>query len=125
MFNAIFRQKGSKKILQSFLNNVLKLDIESPDDITIENSEMIGSTACNKSNRLDIGVGTANNEYIDLEMQFQNSGDIKKRSVYYTSKLLIDQLGVRKSHNNLGRAEGSNDMLAEIIFLKILTLRVK
>ncbi len=108
MFKAVFGQEESKEILRSFLNSMLKLEIEKAEDISLENTELIAQIAEGKSSRLDVRVATANNEHIDIEIQIANSKNIANRSLFYVSKLLTEQLKVGENPKDLGRAIGLN-----------------
>ena len=110
VFKALFGREDSKDILRSFLNSVLDLDIKSADDITLTNTEMVPEIIDGKLSRLDVCAkvrnATEHDDFIDVEIQLCNEGNIINRSVYYVSRLFTSQLSEGDSYNRLGRAIG-------------------
>ncbi len=103
MFKALFGREDGKEILHDLLNSILKLDIPTPNDITIMNTE-VETNPGKKGSRLDVRVKTSDNVHIDIEVQINENEDMMKRSAYYASKLFVAQLGKGGDYNELGRA---------------------
>ncbi len=109
VFKALFGKEDGKSILRPFLNSVLDLNIQSPDDITLTNTEITPEIAVGKLSRLDVCAMVKNgdsDEHIDIEIQLSNHGNMLKRSVYYVAKLFSSQLEESERYDKLGRAIG-------------------
>ena len=94
VFKAVFG--SDKKILMGFLNQVIGLSIEDPEDITVLNPEIPVDYADLKSSRLDIRAMTAG-EQVNLEMQVRDMDYYAERTIVYQSKMITDD--VKKGDN--------------------------
>ncbi|MBQ8637618.1 MAG: Rpn family recombination-promoting nuclease/putative transposase [Lachnospiraceae bacterium] len=92
VFKMIFGQEDSKPILCSFLNAILHLDIQSPDQLELSNTEINPDYLDDKKCILDIKIKLPDKTSIDVEIQVVNQYNIDRRSVYYVAQLCADQL---------------------------------
>lgn len=72
VFKQVFGQEESKPILRVFLNDVLGLDIQSAEQITLLNPIIDPKYIDDKMCILDIRVQLANRSLIDIEIQVLN-----------------------------------------------------
>ena len=89
VFKAVFG--SDKKILMGFLNQVIGLEIASPEDITVLNPEIPVEYADLKASRLDIRAVTEG-EQVNLEMQVEDIDYYTERSLVYQSKMVCDDV---------------------------------
>lgn len=95
VFKRIFSKKGCEKFLKEFLSELLKIkitNIEILHDVVLDNS-----FRDEKSAVLDIKAIINDTIYVDVEMQRRDEKNIIKRSTYYASKMIAEQL--RKKDN--------------------------
>ena len=97
-FKRIFGREDSKRSLMSLLNAILD---GNPviKDLTILNTETQIESRDNKASRLDIEVSTANNTFINVELQCVDTGDLYSRSVFYASSLMVQTSKKGKSYD--------------------------
>src|SRR5699024_5996115 len=101
-FKLMFGSEENKAITVVFLNAILQRSGQNAiKEISFENPEKSGEYDGDKESRLDILVKTKNNEYINVEIQFNNKYDMVKRSIYYWSLLYSDQLKSGDSYREL------------------------
>ncbi len=101
-FKKIFGDENHKEILISFLNAVL--DFQGNRiivDVTLVNPEQVPKIEEMKFTILDMLVINKNGERFIVEMQKRDNYDFTKRSLYYTSKAYIQQLGKKESYDTL------------------------
>lgn len=101
-FKKIFGDENHKEILISFLNAVL--DFQGNRiivDVTLVNPEQVPKIEEMKFTILDMLVINKNGERFIIEMQKRDNYDFTKRSLYYTSKAYIQQLGKKESYDTL------------------------
>ena len=99
VFKKIFSQPGNEKFLKEFLSCLLSIDIKEIDvrhDVALEKNikkEKLGI--------LDIRAIINNDTNIILEMQNKNEYNIIKRSTYYASRMISEQLLKKQKYNNI------------------------
>jgi len=89
----ILRSKANFEILEGFLSELLKEDIEI---LEILESESNKDTQEDKSNQVDIKVKNSNNEIVIIEIQYSREADYMQRILYATSKVIVE-------HRNEGK----------------------
>ena len=96
VFQKLFGKNENKEILISFLNAVLRKTLkEKIIDVKIEEKKIdISMVIDEKVSILDIYVTTDKNEHINVEMQIANEYNMVKRTLYYWSKMFLNQLTV-------------------------------
>ena len=75
-------------LLKRFIADVLKLDVNIIDDITILNPELVPDEIDGKFGRLDLAV-SVDGKLIDIEMQVNSEDYYKERSLYYGQSYLL------------------------------------
>ena len=91
MFKAFYGRKENEEFLQDFLEAVLgeKLKIKKVmHDVRLEQL-----ARKQKFVILDLGVELENGGFINVEIQLKNNKNIEKRTTYYASKKVTEQLG--------------------------------
>ena len=89
-FKRIFGQEVSKPVLIAFLNSLLEGE-RKITDLQYLDKEKIGLTDGNRSLIYDVLCKTESGEYIIVEMQNKSQPYFKNRSVFYTSRSIIEQ----------------------------------
>ena len=92
VFKQVFGQEESKPILRVFLNDVLGLDIKSPDQITLLNPILDPKYLDDKMCILDVRVQLSDRSSIDVEIQVLNRYNMEPRALYYACQLCTEQL---------------------------------
>ena len=99
MFKAFFTRKENEEFLKEFLEAVLgeKLEIKKVlHDVRLEQlakNEKFGI--------LDLGVELENGEFINVEIQLKDNKNIEKRTIFYSSKKITEQLGAGEDYSQL------------------------
>ena len=99
MFKAFYGRKENEEFLQDFLEAVLgeKLKIKKVmHDVRLEQLAKE-----QKFGILDLGVELENGEFINVEIQIKNYNNIEKRTTFYASKKLTEQLGPGEDYRQL------------------------
>jgi predicted transposase/invertase (TIGR01784 family) len=106
IFKKVFGSEKHKEILIAFLNSVFgnKGTEEEIVNISIENPEIDKDWEDDKFSRLDIKATTSNDNKVNIEIQLKNQYNMKKRTLYYWSKLYESQMKSGDPYNNLERA---------------------
>lgn len=92
VFKEVLGQEESKPILMGFLNDILDMNITSPDQITLLNPELNPEYIDDKLSILDIRVQLQDHTSIDVEIQVIDQHNIEPRALYYVCRLCADQL---------------------------------
>ncbi|MBC8061306.1 MAG: PD-(D/E)XK nuclease family transposase [Clostridiaceae bacterium] len=88
-FKMVFGDERNKDILISFLNSVLRDKIE---DVELLNTELKKEYLEDKHGILDVRAITDKGVNIDIEIQLLKTRYMPERSLYYWSKMYIEQL---------------------------------
>ena len=108
VFKQVFGQEESKPILRVFLNDVLGLDIQSTEQITLLNPIIDPKYLDDKMCILDIRVQLANRSLIDIEIQVLNRHNMEQRALYYTCQLCTEQLHTGDDYSKTAPVYGLN-----------------
>lgn len=101
-FKQIFGKEKNKEITIVFLNAILQKTGHQPIvDVSFDNIEIGGETEEDKQSKLDILVTTQDKKMMNIEIQFNNRYDMKKRTVYYWSRLFSQRLNSREAYKTL------------------------
>lgn len=91
-FKKIFGSEAHKNVLIGFLNSIL--DLPSPiEQVSLANPYQVPKIAELKDTVLDIRATDQNGQHFIVEMQVQKDETFAKRSLYYTAKSYVQQLG--------------------------------
>jgi predicted transposase/invertase (TIGR01784 family) len=100
VFKKIFGDINNSDLLTSFLCAILKISPDSIKHIEIIDNEIVPDVLNKKFSRLDLLL-QVENEYINIEIQVDNYGNYKERTLYYWSKVYSEQLGKGEDYNTL------------------------
>ena len=91
MFKAFFTRKENEEFLKEFLESVLGEKIKIKKVLHDVRLEQLAKNE--KFGILDLGVELENGEFINVEIQIKNYNNIEKRTTFYASKKITEQLG--------------------------------
>ena len=99
MFKAFFNRKENEGFLEEFLESILKRKViikTIGHDLRLEQL-----SKDQKFGILDLGVELENGEFINIEIQLRNYKNIEKRTLFYASKKVTEQLDTGDDFRNL------------------------
>lgn len=114
VFKQVLGQEESKPILMEFLNDILNLNIQSPDQLILQNPNIDREHQTDKLSTLDIRVQLENRTSIDIEVQVINEHNIEPRALYYTCCLCAEQLQKGEDYILLRPSIGLNLLLFDL-----------
>jgi len=91
VFKIFFADDLNKAFLISFLQAVLKLDIDEYADIQIIDPHLKRRRKGDKCGILDVKVRTKAGKIVNIEIQLQITSEMRDRIVYYGTKLITEQ----------------------------------
>ncbi|MDR1686533.1 MAG: Rpn family recombination-promoting nuclease/putative transposase [Desulfovibrio sp.] len=100
-FHKIFAEH--KNILMSFLQAVLDLPAEEYEDIEIVDPALQPDYIDDKLCILDVKIYTTKKKIIDVEIQKQHQASIWKRLLYYSAKLIREQVKKGNNYPNINK----------------------
>lgn len=101
-FKQLFGSEKNKAITVVFLNAILhKTGRDTIKEVLFLDKEVGGDHLDDKQSRLDIVVKTQTGEHINIEMQLSNQNDMMKRTLFYWSRLFVDQLQKGQGYHRL------------------------
>ena len=98
-FTRLFSKKGNESFLIDFLESILNITINNIQ--VIPEARLSRTSIDNKYGTLDLKVSTDNGLIINVEMQMQNTQKIEKRSAFYASKIMSEQLKKSQKYNEI------------------------
>ena len=99
MFKAFFNRKENEGFLEEFLESILERKIKVK---TVGHDLRLEQLAkAQKFGILDLGVELENGEFINIEIQLRNYKNIEKRTLFYASKKVTEQLDTGDDFRNL------------------------
>ena len=96
IFKRVFGVEKNKKLLISLINSILKGN-PTVTDLEIRNTEISKIVKNNLTIYLDIKAEINPQEFVDIEIQVRNTGEIMERAVQYLAEILT--LNCRKLTN--------------------------
>ena len=100
-FKNVFGQEKGKACLISLLNAILE-DKPHIFDVTLKNVELIKQAKDSPNMRLDIKADIGNDMFVDIEMQYKNTGEIYDRAIHYAAGMLMENF---KKSEDKGRID--------------------
>lgn len=94
VFKRVFSKEGNEDILKSLLEAILEIPIR---DVVVKNPELPRNLYDSKASVLDVKVEIDENILCNIEMQIKDLRNIDKRSTYYMSRMVSDEL--KKNEN--------------------------
>jgi predicted transposase/invertase (TIGR01784 family) len=108
VFKRIFGDERNADILQDFLSTILELPSEEFEHIEYLPNELSKDQYNDKLGILDVRVRTKAQVDIDIEIQVRNIGDMAERSLFYWSKMFIDEIKENAQYEQLNRTIAIN-----------------
>lgn len=93
VFKMIFGDHRNTDILTAFLQAVLDLPAEEYARLEIVDPHLKREFEADKLGILDVKVHTKTGKVINIEIQVSNIPEMRERIVYYTSKMITEQIG--------------------------------
>ena len=87
IFKRVFGVEKNKKLLISLINSILKGN-PTVTDLEIRNTEISKIIKNNLTIYLDIKAEISPQEFVDIEIQVRNTGEIMERAVQYLAEIL-------------------------------------
>jgi predicted transposase/invertase (TIGR01784 family) len=103
IFKLIFGDEKNKDILKAFLIAVLDLPPEEFVDLTLVNTHLQLDMFEGKLGILDVKVHTSNGKIIDVEIQVHNIPQIRERIMFYSAKMITEQIDKGEEYNKIKR----------------------
>ena len=104
VFKSIFADPKNDGILADFLQSVIDLPPEEYDSLTIVDPNLRIEDENDKTAIMDIKLKTKSGKVIDIEIQLCNHSYLKERIVYYTSKMITEQINAGDNYNKIKNA---------------------
>ena len=101
IFKMIFGEEKNVDILTAFLKSVLNISIDEYQELKIVDPHLKIYTPNDKLGVLDIKIITKNGISIDIEIQIVNVPQMRERIVFYTSKMITEQISKGESYTNI------------------------
>lgn len=105
VFKRVFSKEGSEEILKSLLEAILDMEIKQ---VAVKNPELPRNLYDSKAAVLDVKVEIDKDIICDIEMQVKDLKDIDKRSSYYMSRILSDELKKSEEYEKVKTAIAIN-----------------
>jgi len=94
----LLRSKANYEVLEGFLSELLKEDIEI---LEILESESNRDSAHDKSNRVDMKVRNRKQEIILIEIQYEREFDYLQRILFATAKAITEHIAEAEPYANI------------------------
>jgi len=117
-FKQLFGNQKETRFLISFLNAALKLkDDQAIKSVMILNPNNDKESVEDKYSIMDVKALTNNEMMINVEIQLRNEYNIRKRTVYYLSRMIAGRLKTAEDYQEVNKTVAINildfDLLAE------------
>lgn len=89
VFKRVFSKEGNEDILKSLLEAILEIPIQN---VVVKNPELPRNLYDSKASVLDVKVEIDENVLCNIEMQIKDLRNMDKRSTYYMSRIVSDEL---------------------------------
>ncbi|WP_310602781.1 Rpn family recombination-promoting nuclease/putative transposase [Anaerosporobacter sp.] len=99
IFKLIFGDNRNIDILASFLQSVLNLPESEYSHLTIVDPYTRIEKINDKTSILDVKLHTKSGKIIDIEIQVSDVPQMKERIVFYTAKMITEQVGKGDNYN--------------------------
>ena len=105
VFKKIFGDEKNKDLLISLLNSILKEEVK---DVTLVNTELMPEYYNSKKGILDVRAITDKGVQIDIEIQVLRITHMPERSLFYWSRMYIEQIASGEDYSKLNKAIAIN-----------------
>jgi len=103
IFKLLFGDERNVELLTDFLKAVLRLPAEDYDEVTIVDPHLLREYKGDKLGVLDVKVRTRSKKTIDVEIQILPTPELRERIVYYSAKMVTEQIGTSDDYINIKR----------------------
>lgn len=103
VFKRIFGDKRNVEVLEAFLKAILKIPEDEYKKLTIVDPHLKKDSENDKLGILDVKVLTKSNNVIDIEIQVLNIKQMRERIIFYTSKMITEQISSSDKYNKIKR----------------------
>ena len=103
IFKLLFGDTRSIDLLTDFLKSVLRLPNDEYDEVTIVDPHLLREFEADKLGILDVKVKTKTKKIIDIEIQILPSPQLKQRVIFYSSKMVTEQVGIGENYQKIKR----------------------
>ena len=101
VFKMIFADKNNNDILVDFLQSIIDLPPEEYASLEVVNPNLRPEDEEDKRSVLDLKLQTTSGNVIDIEIQLCNNAWMKERIVYYTAKMLTEQISAGDRYDKI------------------------
>lgn len=99
---------ANPKALKGFLSAVLDISPEEIKSTELKNTNLRKIHEDEKQGILDVRLVMNNEKEIDIEIQLSYMATWADRSVFYVSKMLVEQVNINKRYSNIKKCIGIN-----------------
>ena len=100
IFKRVFGSEKNEKIIAAFISDLLDIPRKSIKNIYINNVELTPEYLDQKFSRLDLKLDV-DGKIVNIEMQVNNEGFFKERTLFYWSKLYSEELSAGDEYGEL------------------------
>ena len=101
IFRIFFADERNEEDLISLLKAVLNLPEDDYNEIEIADPHLLPEYADDKYAIIDVKLHTKSRKVIHIEIQLKVTPELKKRIVFYESKLITEQLGAGSNYDDI------------------------
>ena len=98
----------NEKVRKGFLSAVLEIPVNKIKKTVLKNTNLQKIHSDEKQGILDVYLVMNDNTRIDIEIQLAYMSSWADRSVFYVSKMLVEQINVDKKYSNFQKCIGIN-----------------
>jgi predicted transposase/invertase (TIGR01784 family) len=114
VFRKIFGE--NLNVLKDFLNAVLDLPAEDYKNLTVVDPNLDREYIEDKLGVLDVKVTTGSGKVVDIEVQVRQQRSIWNRMLFYTSKMLVEQVKSGYQYDKINRT--ISILIADFVMIK-------
>ena len=99
VFKLLFGDQRNVDILAEFLGAILDLNTNEYEELTIVNPILKPEVVDEKEGILDVKLTTKSKKVINIEIQVKSVPEMKERIIFYTSKMITEQISKKNRYN--------------------------
>jgi len=101
MFRLFFADERNQEFLIGFLKSVLRLPEDDYNIIEIADPHLLRDFDGDKLGIIDVKLKTKSGKIVHIEIQLKVSPELKERIIFYSSKLITEQIGSGDDFNTI------------------------
>ena len=121
IFKRVFGNVNNKAIIAAFISDLLEIPRSSIREIMINNVELAPEYFNQKFSRLDLKLNV-DDRIVNVEMQVNNEGFFKERTLFYWSKLYSEELSAGEEYGVLKKRSASTSLTSICSAVTIIIL---